>query len=391
MASSGQDALRDEAVRLSAAPASNVGALTSLTSKLLDESTLLMPAKQALDAMINGLRSSVQAHRDIPEVEKVLAHYLQASETRSVAFEDVTCRAREVLADILESREAWVDAARVLAAIPLESSHRHVETEYKFHIYLRIGALYLEEEDAGMAETYVSRASMIAHEVNNTELQFKFKVQAARVNDAKRKYLQASQRYLDLSYTIPDEEARQAALSQAVTCAVLAPAGPRRSRLLATLFKDERTHALPQFHTLEAMHLQRIVRSEDLAKFAAGLAEHHKARTADGSTVLEKAVVEHNMLSATRVYDNITLEELGRLVNVSTEQAEHTVAQMIADGRLSGQINQLEGRVTFADAEHLVQDWDAAIAALCAHVNGLVEEIGHNHADWLAARAVATS
>lgn len=33
--------------------------------------------------------------------------------------------------------------------------------------------------------------------------------------------------------------------------------------------------------------------------------------TGDGFTILEKAVIEHNMVAASRVYDNIRFKELG--------------------------------------------------------------------------------
>ena len=43
--------------------------------------------------------------------------------------------------------------------------------------------------------------------------------------------------------------------SAAVTCAVLAPAGPNRSRVLASLCRDERTSELPTFNILSKMFL----------------------------------------------------------------------------------------------------------------------------------------
>ena len=60
-------------------------------------------------------------------------------------------------------------------------------------------------------------------------------------------------------------------------------AGPQRSRLLATLYKDDRTRALPTFSVLEATFLERMIRPAEVAKFAATLLEHHKALTADGT------------------------------------------------------------------------------------------------------------
>lgn len=51
------------------------------------------------------------------------------------------------------------------------------------------------------------------------------------------------------------EEERLDALESGVRCAVLAPAGPQRSRLLALYYKDERTKKLPNFPVLEKMYL----------------------------------------------------------------------------------------------------------------------------------------
>ena len=54
------------------------------------------------------------------------------------------------------------------------------------------------------------------------------------------------------------------ALEAAVTCCILASAGPQRSRVLANLYKDERTRALPVFPFLEKVYLERILRREEV-------------------------------------------------------------------------------------------------------------------------------
>jgi len=43
---------------------------------------------------------------------------------------------------------------------------------------------------------------------------------------------------------------------------------------------------------------------------------------ADGSTVLDRAVIEHNLLSASKLYKNITFVELGQLLSISPDMAE---------------------------------------------------------------------
>lgn len=84
----------------------------------------------------------------------------------------------------------------------------------------------------------------------------------------------------------------------AVTTSILAPAGPQRSRTLATLNRDERVQSHLQPHLsgmLRKMLLEYIVRPEEVKEFEAGLEEHQRAKVEGGGTVLERAVREHNV------------------------------------------------------------------------------------------------
>lgn len=96
--------------------------------------------------------------------------------------------------------------------------------------------------------------------------------------------------------------------------------GQARSRMLATLFKDERCQSLPAYSILEKMYLDRIIRHDQLKDFETGLEEHQKATTTDGSTILERAVIEHNLLAASKLYNNISFSELGNLLNINPER-----------------------------------------------------------------------
>ena len=59
------------------------------------------------------------------------------------------------------------------------------------------------------------------------------------------------------------EEDLTQALTAACICCILAKAGPQRSRILANLYKDERTRALPIFPFLQKVYLERILRQEE--------------------------------------------------------------------------------------------------------------------------------
>lgn len=225
---------------------------------------------------------------------------------------------------------------------------RQYSVDYKLETYLKIARLYLEDDDPVQAEAFINRASLLQAESKNEQLQIYYKVCYARVLDYRRKFIEAAQRYNELSYRgIIHEDERMTALRNALICTILASAGQQRSRMLATLFKDERCQQLPAYSILEKMYLERIIRRSDLQEFEALLQPHQKATTLDGSTILDRAVVEHNLLSASKLYNNITFEELGALLEIPPLTAEKIASQMITEGRMNGYIDQIDSIVHF--------------------------------------------
>ena len=190
-------------------------------------------------------------------------------------------------------------------------------------------------------------------------------------------------RYYELSQAEPEgrsagksEARRSEALSNAITCAILASAGPQRGRVLAMLVKDERCAFLPAFGMLQKVYLERILRAEEVSAFGAALRPHQLAISDDGLTALSRAVSEHNLMSASKLYNNISVAELGALLGVGSDRAERTAAKMISEGRLAGSIDQVDGMVTFGEAEDggaVVEQWDAQIMSVCLQVDAVVE------------------
>ena len=90
----------------------------------------------------------------------------------------------------------------------------------------------------------------------------------------------AAQRYIEISFkSIVDASERLEALKMAIACAILAGAGQQRSRILATLYKDERSQQLSSFPILEKMYLERIIkRDEQLQQFESSLLGYYDAK-----------------------------------------------------------------------------------------------------------------
>ena len=68
--------------------------------------------------------------------------------------------------------------------------------------------------------------------------------------------------------------------------------------------------------------------------FAGMLKPHQRATTSDGSTVLEKAVVEHNLAACAALYCNISTQQLGTILGRDPDKAEAIAARMVKEGRL---------------------------------------------------------
>lgn len=361
--------------------------LNAIIDAIFVESLGIVATRSLTSTIIATLKSlpSNEAKIEVGE------HILEVISTQASSFEEQNAAIREIMADAHEQDEDFLLAAKTLAGIPLESSQRKIANEDKVRTWIRITRNYLEVDDTTLAEQYLNKAKNVIYTVSDGELNLHFSLCQARIQDARRNFLAAAQGYQDISFmTVIAEEERLHTLSMAIKCAVLAPAGPARSRTLGRLYKDERTSSLEEFSILEKMFLDRLLSPAEVEKFAEGLAVHQLARTSDGSTVLNKAVVEHNLLGVSRLYSNIGFEALGLLLGLDGDKAEETTARMIEQGRLVGRIDQIERFIWFEAAEATgekgsgrsegvvgreLKRWDANVQGLAEEVEKVTSEL----------------
>lgn len=140
---------------------------------------------------------------------------------------------------------------------------------------------------------------------------------------------------------------------------------------------------MPAYSILEKMYLDRLIKRSDLHEFEALLQPHQKATTSDGSTILEHAVVEHNLLAASKLYNNITFDGLGALLEIPGEKAERIASKMITEERMLGSINQIDSIVHF-ESRDVLETWDKQIQTLCFQVNSIMDKIALVEPTWLA-------
>nr|POF12967.1 cop9 signalosome complex subunit 4 [Quercus suber] len=307
-----------------------------------------------------------------------------------VSYETQDSELKFLLADAHEAKEDYTSSAKTLQTITLDSSQRSVTADERAKVWMRICRCYLEEDDHMNALTYLNKVKQVIFDISDRTTRLQFQLSQARISDSQRHFLDASASYLQLSTeTIIDEEERLQALSAAITCAVLAPAGPLRARQLGKLYRDERASDTAEYAILEKIFLDRLLAPLEVQAFAAGLAEHQLAKTSDGSTVLDKAVLEHNLLAASRLYANIALASLGTLLGVDADRAETYAATMIQTKRLSGSIDQIEGYIYFntkegaSDVGRDLRQWENNVQGLAEEVEKVTTMLQREEATWV--------
>ena len=147
-------------------------------------------------------------------------------------------------------------------------------------------------------------------------------------------------------------------LKQAVLCALLMPAG-KASRMLDGLSADDRvnpekTPELKEIYPIMTkMHQERVMRAADIESLLSHVQDYQR------ESVL-RSIKEHNLLAASKIYRNISIEELARLLQIEPLEAEQVAAGMMKEGRLKGSIDQQENLLTFEDTRAEVSMWCAA-------------------------------
>jgi len=311
--------------------------LTFLKAMVDEKQTTTIVSRPVVTELAALLKK--QENPDEKFKQELIEKAVEVLSAQASVFEEQISNLRYLLAKQLIAAEQYETAAKILQLINLDSG-RVYPVPFKFKVYVKIAQLYLEEEKSLEAERFLNKASAFANKKGiKPKDKSRYQSSYVQIRDYNRKFAEAAAGYFRLAELVPEHE-REAVLERGVRAAVLAPAGPQRSRLLALYYKDERTRALPNFAILEKMFLGRILKPDEVKAFEASLEDHQRATSGKGVSILDQAMREHNLSAAANVYNSIAFDQLGSLLGMSTADAEALASKMIAENRLHGTIDQ---------------------------------------------------
>ena len=62
--------------------------------------------------------------------------------------------------------------------------------------------------------------------------------------------------------------------------------------------------------------LDRIVKKKDMDLFEKKIKDHHKAKISDNLNVLSRAVIEHNIVAVSKIYETISVDSLSKILQI---------------------------------------------------------------------------
>ena len=327
----------------------DVAALKSTVDALLLESTPVTAARPLLKYLGEQIDQKLE---DGLKAEEVCTHGLGRIAARGVdVFEEADFWLRWSLYRVYVGDEDFLRAASVLSQARLECSA--FSDKDRASAYVRVAQNYFKGGDEVSADRYLKRAGESIYKADDAPLMMQWRSLQALIADSKRKFLEAASAYIQIvreASGMANDEELVTFLEKAAVCAVLAPAGPQRTRVLGVLVRDERIGQIKPVvgSMLTRVYHERLIPLADATAFEAGLQTHQRALTSDGTSIVAKALVEHNLLAASRLYSSISFVRLGELLGISPAAAEKTAARMIGEKRLAAALDQVGGYVDFA-------------------------------------------
>ena len=225
----------------------DVPALNELADALTDDSTPATVARGPLKRLGDAL-ARVSDNSDVITIATRTLERLALRNGGAIGaagFDEADYALRLPLYAVYMGEDDPLRAATVLSAARLEGAA--FTDAQRAAGYIKVAQAYLRADDDVNADRFVKRATDPVYRTGDAVMALTLKALTAVVLDAKRRFLEAAVRYLEVvaaGSALVEEVELLKFLQDAATAAILAPAGPQRLRVLGAVLRDSRVTSL---------------------------------------------------------------------------------------------------------------------------------------------------
>lgn len=353
----------------------------------------------AADDRIAALMQQARAIGDTGFTDETKLRLLESLRevTEGKVFVEVErARISRMMADLLYAAGDVSKAADVLQDLAVET-FGSLDRREKVDFILEQMRLNMERNDFHRVNLFSRKVqTKFFEEEANEDLKLRYYDLMVRLGMHDRKHLEVSKYYREVlaSPSIQaDDQKKEDALRNAILFLVLAPYDNEQSDLMARVESMEPLESVPEYKSLlKCFTTPELMRWPGIeAMYGAPLRATPVFSGSDDAEArwkeLHTRVVEHNVQVVSKYYAKIRLERLAQLLDLSTEQAEDALAELVVKGTIHARIDRPSKMIDFemrvSDAD-VLNNWSNDMSKLLS----TVEKVSHLvEKEWAIQRA----
>jgi len=348
---------------------------------------LLSKRRQQLKQVLVDMVQEAMKYLDLTpshDAKMELINTLRAVTEGKIHVELERARLTRTLAEIREKEGKVAEAAELMHEVQVET-YGSMDKEEKVDYILEQVRLCLDKGDFVRGTIVSKKITAKTFEKDALQpLKLRYYKLMNRIHGAEDKYLELA-RSFHCMYQTPmlqeDPAQWMAMLKSCVVYLVLAPHDNHQRDFLVRLCEDKKVEELkPMKVLLNYFKTLEIIRWSALKELYRGELSQHEAFQGDKEQQrwedMRKRVIQHNIRVISTYYTDIRMDRLAQLLELSGEECEKHVCDMVVAKGLWCRIDRLEGIATFVpakDPNDTLNTWSNDISELL----GKVEKMCH--------------
>lgn len=357
----------------------------------LNENVLLLSKrrsqlKQAVTKMVQEACSYVDQIDDMKEKLRLI-DTLRTVTTGKIYVEIERARLTKKIAGIKEAQGSVEEAANIMQELQVET-YGSMEKREKIDFLLEQMRLCLLKGDFIRTQIISRKISIKAfNDEQYHDLKLRYYELMIKLDQHNASYISVCKHYkqcYDTPRVKENPELMKEALKNVVIYLLLSPYDNEQQQILHSLSSDKNLISLPKYNDLvkliktdEVINWRNLIEhfEQDLKIGDSSFPATDAFKSEEGAkrwTDFKTRIVEHNMRVMAKYYTRIHTKRMSNLLDLTEEETEEFLSNLVINKTISGKVDRLSGIVTFEkqkDPNEMLNDWSNNLSLLMNNIN----------------------